>query len=306
MTQNALAILGRQFDTAIIPTLRANNIGKMLMPINPALSGQGLGVLSVETFNYVARAEAVTDYDIQQNIGDPVDIQGKIIKIPVQQDDAIIKRRNWDAYINKGVPIQNDLAQDMAVNIALQQTKVIVDGWAPNGTDFMIKGLFKVAKNTHSGADSGTFGNMLKNVTQSIGVLKGEKVYSLGYNFTIPSFNMAELEASIQYGVKETTLILEALNRGLPPGQQPGQIYESPDLTAGTGFVSPVATPENMRFFDIVETQIPVNQLWYQDGNEESGDVNVRQIGALVPRFKHLTSSATDPCVCAISGMGNS
>lgn len=303
---NALAVLGRQFDTAIIPTLQANSIGKMLMPVNPALSGQGLGVLSVETFNYVARAEAVNDYDIQQDIGDPVDITGKITKIPVQQDDAIIKRRNWDAYTKKGVPIQNDLAQDMAVNIALKQSKIIVDGWAPNGTDYLIKGMFQVAKNTVTGADSGTFGNMLKNVAGAIAKLKEEKIYSQGYNLTLPSFNAGELDASIQYGVSEYQLVLDLLNKGFPKGSGPGQIIESTDLTAGYGFVSPVATPENIRFFDIVETQIPVNQLWFQDGNEESGDVNVRQIGALVPRFKHLTSTATDPCVCAISGMGSS
>lgn len=307
MTQNALATIGRQFDTAIIPTLRANSIGKTLMPVNPELSGKGLGILSVETFNYVARAEAAIDYDIQQNIGDPVDITGSILKIPVQQDDAVIKRRNWDAYVQRGVPIQNDLALDMAQNVAIQQTKLIVDGWAPNGSTYTIKGMFQVAKNTFSGADSGTFGNMLKNTAGALGVLKGtEKVYSQGYNLCLPTFNMGELDASIQYGVSEASLILELLNRGFPKGTGPGQIIECTDLTAGYGFVAPVATAENLRFFDLVETQIPVNQLWYEGGNEESGDVNVRQIGALVPRFKHLTTSATDPCVCGISGMGSS
>lgn len=303
---NALALIGRQFDTAIIPTLQANSVGKMLMPVNPELSGKGLGVLSVETFNYVARAEAAIDYDIQQNIGDPVDITGAITKIPVQQDDAVIKRRNWDAYVQRGVPIQNDLAQDMATNISLQQTKLIVDGWAPNGSTYTIKGMYQVAGNTYAGADSGTFGNVLKNVAQAIVKLKDDKVISRGYNFGIASFNAGELDASIQYGVSEYQLIMDLLNKGFPKGTGPGQIIECTDLTAGTGFVAPVATPENIRFFDLVETQIPVNQLWYEGGNEESGDVNVRQIGALVPRFKHLASDITDPCVCTVTGMGSS
>ena len=307
MTQNALATLGRVFDTSIVPTLQANSIGKMLMPVNPDLSKKGLGVLSVETLNYVARASAVTDYEINQGLGDAVDITGKITKIPIQQDDAIIKRRNWDAYIQRGVPITADLANDMAVNIALQQNKLIVDGWAPNGTTYLIKGMFQVAKNTFSGSDSGTYGNMLKNAAGALGVLKGtEKVYSKGYNLVLPTFNMGELDAQIQYGVSESSLILELLNRGFPKGTGPGQIIESTDLTSGYGYVAPVATPENQRFCDLVETQIPTNQLWYDNGNEESGDVHVRQIGALVPRFKHLTAAATDPCVCAISGMGSS
>jgi hypothetical protein len=277
----------------------------MLMPVNPALSGKGLGVLSVETFNYVARSAAVTDYDINQDIPDAVDITGAVTRIPVQQDDVVIKRRNWDAYIQKGVPIQNDLAQDMAVSIALQQSSVIVDGWKPNGSTYTIKGMYQVAGNTYGGADSGTFGNVLKNVNQGIGLLKADNVYSRGYDLVLATFNMAELEASIQYGVKETTLILDSLNRGLPPGQQPGQIYESPDLAAGTGFVKPVGSQENIRYFDIVETQIPVNQLWWDNGNEDSGDVRVRQIGALVPRFKHLVAGV-DNCICTITGMGSS
>lgn len=303
---NELATLGRQFDQAIVPTLQANSIAKMLMPVNPAFNGMGLGVLSIETMNYVARASAVTEYDIQQEIGDPVDITGDLIKIPVQQDDAVIKRRNWDAYVQKGVPIQNDLAQDMAVNVAIDQNKLIVDGWAPNGSDYLIKGMFQVAKNTHSGADSGTFGNMLKNVAGALATLKTEKVYSRGYNLVLAPFNAGELDASIQYGVSEYQLVLDLLNKGFPKGTGPGQIIESEDLTAGYGFVSPVATPENLRFFDIAEPQIPVNQVWYQDGNIDSGDIKVRQIGAMVPRFKHLTATATDPCICAISGMGSS
>lgn len=303
---NALGLLGRQFDTAIIPVLQANSIGKMLMPVNPQLSGKGLGVLSIETFNYVARNSAVTDYDINQDMAGAVDVTGAITRIPVQQDDVVIKRRDWDAYAQRGVPIQNDLAQDMAVNIALQQNAAIIDGWKPNGSTYMIKGCYQVANNTYGGADSGTFGNVLKNVNQGIGLLKADKVYSRGYDLVLATFNMAELEASIQYGIKETALILDSLNRGLPPGQQPGQIYEDANLTAGTGFVKPIGSQENIRFFDIIETQIPVNQVFYDQGNEASGDVRVRQIGALVPRFKHLTSTGVDDCICTITGMGSS
>jgi hypothetical protein len=291
---------------AIVPVLQANSVGKMIMPVNPDLSKKGLGVLSVESFNYVARADAAIDYDIQQNIGDPIDVTGTITKIPVQQDDAVIRRRNWDAYIQRGIAIQNDLALDMAQNIALQQTKLIVDGWAPNGTTYTIKGCYQVADNTFGGADSGTFGNILKATAGAIAKLKEDKIYSMGYNLCLAPFNSGELDASIQYGVSEYQLILDVLNKGFPRGSGPGQIIECVDLAAGTGFVAPVATPANTRFFDIVETQVPTNELWYEGGNESSGDINVRQVGAMVPRFKHLNSSGVDPCVCTITGLGSS
>jgi hypothetical protein len=303
---NALATLGRKFDNEIVPTLQANGIAKMLMPVNPAFNGLGLGVLSVETMNYVARSSAVIEYDIQQEIGDPVDVTGNIIKIPVQQDDSVIKRRNWDAYIQKGVPLESDLAQDMAVNVAVQQNALVVNGWAPNGTDYLIKGMYQVAGNTYGGADSGTFGNVLKNVAQAIVKLKEDKIYSRGYNLGLAPFNAGELDSSLSNGIAEYQLVLDLLNKGFPKGTGPGQIIECEDLAAGTGFVAPVPTPENKRFMDLAEPQIPVNQVWYQDGNEESGDIKIRQIGAMVPRFKHLTAAATDPCICTITGMGSS
>lgn len=301
---HALAELGKKWDTDIVPTLRANSIGKMLMPVNPELSGKGLGVLSVESLKYVARGSAAINYDIQQDIEDPVDIQGAPIRIPVQQDDAIIKRRDWDAYAFKNIPIENDLATDMAANIAAQQTSVIVDGWKPDGENYAIKGMLQVANNTVVGADFDTFGNAVKSVASALSALKTDGVYSAGYNLVLPSINHAELDASISSsGIAESDLVLKLLNRDAAPGTQPGRIIEAPGLPAGTPFVAPIASQENRRYFDIIETQVPKHHLWYKDGNVESGDIKVRQVGALVPRFKHLTPDGKDNCVCTIMGL---
>lgn len=305
---NALKTLGTTFDTAIVPTLRANSIGKTLMPVNPDYSNKGLGFLQIENFKYVARGDARINYDIQQDMGDGVDIESQVVKIPVQQDDAVIKRRDWDAYNLKGVSIETDLATDMAANIANKQTSLIVNGWSQNGTTYEIKGLYPVAGNTVAGSDSGTFGGILKSVAGAISKLKEDKIYSAGYNAVLSSFTCSELDGSISNGVAESELILKILNRSAGGGQ-PGQIIESPDLVGGTGFVSPVATPENKRFFDLAETVIPKNQLWFDQGNVESGDICVRQVGAIVPRFKHLKyvgGSWVDDCVCTITAMGSS
>lgn len=309
MTYNALLEnLRKQFDDSVVPVLRAQSVGRQLMPVNAKLSGKGLGVLTVDTLQYVARAGAITNYDIQNDNEDTVDIKSFPTRIPVQQDDVLIKYRDWKAYQLKGIPLENDLSTDMTSNIVAEQDKLIVDGWKPDGTNYEIKGLYNVAGNTVSASDGGTYGNLKSAVTSGISLLKADGVYSVGYNLGLASFNFAEaMDSENSTGKEELPAILKILNSSAPNGSQPGQIIEVPDLTAGTGMITPVASQANLRFFDIIETQTPQNNLWYADGNTKTGDIKMQQTAALVPRFKHLnTSTMTDVCVCSITGLGNS
>lgn len=304
---NTLANLKNQWDKDIVPTLYAQDISRQLMPINPALSNKGLGVLNIDALKYVARGDAIINYDIQQDIEDTVDLSGTTWKIPVQQDDVKIKRRDWDAYALQGIPIESDLALDMTANIAVQRTTLVVDGWKPDGTNYAVKGMYQVANNTVSGLDFDTFGNAYKTIAACIKELKTDKIYSQGYNVTLSGLNYAELEGSVtSNGVSEMDLVLNLINRDAPPGTQPGRVFNGVDLAAGTGMVSPIASQANLRYFDIVETQEPIHHMWYEDGNEQSGDIKVRQVGAMVPRFKHLDSQGKDNCICTFTGLDSS
>jgi uncharacterized linocin/CFP29 family protein len=307
MTSNALLdALRDQFDPTIVPVLRANSIGRQLMPINTELSGKGLGVLTVETLQYVARSEATTNLDIQQDNYDTIDIKRFPTTVPVQQDDVIIKYRDWQAYQLKGIPIENDVSTDMTANIVREQDKLIIDGWKPDGTNYEIKGMYNVAGNSVSASDGGTYGNLKAAVISGISLLKEDGVYSNGYNLSLAPFNYAELmDSENSYGKEEYDAILRALNTNL--STPVGRIFEAPDLAAGTGMISPVATQENRRFFDLIETQPIMNNLWFADGNEKTGDIKMQQVGAIVPRFKHLDpSTMTDVCICKITGLGSS
>jgi len=309
MTSNALLeVLRKQFDEAVVPVLRAQSVGRKLMPVNPKLSGQGLGVLTVETLQYVARAGAATNYDIQNDNFDTIDIKSFPTRIPVQQDDVTIKYRDWKAYELKKIPLENDLSTDMTSNIIAEQDTLVVDGWKPNGSTYEIKGMYQVAGNTVSASDSGTYGNLKAATVSGISLLKADGVYSAGYNLSLASFNFAELmDSENDTGKEEAPAILKILNAAAPNESQPGQIIEAPDLTAGTGMISPIASQDNLRFFDIIETQTPENNLWYADGNVKTGDIKMQQVGALVPRFKHLDKSTMkDVCICSVTGLGDS
>jgi hypothetical protein len=299
---NTLATLTQQFDKDIVTPLQAYSMGKKLIPLNPKFSGQGIGVINIKTARYIARADAVTNYDLQDTIGDTVDLNGFELFIPIQQDEIKIKRRDWEAYAYAGVPIESDIATDMSQKIATEQSKVILDGWKPkkNG-DYVIKGMLQVAKETVELSDYSSFGKALKDVNSSITKLKQNFIYSAdGYNVTYSTNLMDEVGANYDTGRLETELILTSLNRGVTG--TPGQIFEGPTLPDDTALVSPVASQGNKTYFDIIETQQPKNNLWFADGNADSGDVKGRQYGALVPRFKHLnTATMLDPCVVKIA-----
>lgn len=298
---NALKDLGKAWDKDIVAVLAEQTIGRKLIPKNEALSGKGLGMTSVETRAYTARSGAIINYDIQEDIEDAIDITSKTLKIPVQQDDARIKRRDWEAYKLAGVPIDNDIAIDMAANVAAKEDALIIDGWKPNGTDYALKGMYKVANNTFGGADFGTVGNALAATANAISLLRTDKIYSIGWNLLLNPVQYGQLEGSWSTTLGlEYDAVLKMLNRNAPGN--PGRIYESSNLTAGTGMVAPVATAANKRFFDLVIAQEPKHDIWYET-SEETGPIRARLVGALVPRFKHLNGSDLDNCICTLTGI---
>ena len=198
-----------------------------------------------------------------------------------------------------GTPIDNDIAFDMAANVTIAEDALIVDGWKPDDTNYEIKGMYKVAGNTTGGSTFGTNGNARKAVAAAIGMLKADKIYSMGWNLTLNHAEHAKLMASCNSsGVEEYDQVLKLLNYG----GVGGQIFETSNIAAGTGMVSPVATPANIRFFDLVEAQRPKHELWFEEP-KNTGPVKARLLGAVVPRFKHLDSSDEDDCICTITGI---
>ena len=299
---NALKDLGKQWDKDIVAVLGEQTIGRKLIPKNEGLSGKGLGMTSVETRSYTARSGAIINYDIQEDLEDAVDITAKTLLIPVQQDDARIKRRDWEAYKLAGVSIANDIAIDMAANIAEKEDAMIINGWKPDGTNYAIKGMYQVANNDYSTASSfGTVGKALAAVANAIALLRADKIYSVGWNLVLNQVQYGELEASYSTTLGlEYDAVLKMLNRNAPGA--PGRVYESSSIDAGYGMVAPVATAANKRFFDLVVAQEPKHDIWYET-SPDTGPIRARLLGALVPRFKHLDSSNLDNCICTLSGI---
>lgn len=295
---NTLNDLGKVWDKAIVPVLQEQSVGRRLIPLNTSVSGKGIGMTSVATITYTGTADAVINYNIQNNIEETVDTTSDVLKIPVQQDDRTIDRRAWESFKLNGTPIDNDMAFDMAANVAAAEDEMIINGWKPDGTNYEVYGMYQIANNTHAGADFATYGNAINAVAGAIGMLRADKIYSQGWNLTLNYAQYAELVGSQSpMGISEYEQVLKMLNMS----GTGGQIFETSNIDATYGMVSPAATPANIRFFDLVEAQRPKYELWFEDP-KDSGPIKSRLLGAVVPRFKHVSSNKDD-CICTLSGI---
>lgn len=293
---NELYTLTRQFDKAIVPVLRETPSAMSLLPLNTDY--RGLGKSAIRIMGYGTRASSRIGFEILQTAGDGIDITGFDTKIAVVQDDAVIKRTDWEAYVENGVPISSDIAMEMAGNNNAIIDKLVYNGWAQNGATYDIKGLYQVAGSSATGADCATFGNTLKSVAAGIVALEDQGVYSPGHILALHSDQYSQVISSISSGVVEYTEVLKMLGTG-------GRIVKNSNLTATYGILVPAPLDVNRKYFDIVETVPPMHTAWFTDGNTQSGDVHIRQLTRLGVRFKHQSSSGTgtDVAVCKISTM---
>ncbi len=298
---NALNTIGKHLDRSIVPVLQGESIIRKLIPLNTELSGKGLGMTSVGTFNYAATGGASTDYMINENQEDTMDVTEDVLKIPVQQQEITVNARTWASMIANGTNIEADIAIEMASNISSEQDTNGIAGWKPDGTNIEIDGLYSVAGNTYAGATFATYGNAILAATNGKKMLKADNVISTAYNMTLHGDQFAELDGSLSTsGVEEYKQVLRVLNNGNLAGE--GQILESNDLTAGTAMITPIASQVNRRYFDIIEAYKPTNRVFII-GDEETSPTHIRQVAALTQRFKHLDSSDNDPCVCTVTGI---
>ena len=293
---SALEAIGKHLDREIVPVLKSQSIIRKLIPLNKQLSGKGIGLTAVETFNYAATGGASTDYMIQEHQSDTMDITSDTLKIPVQQQEITIDARTWKMMTANGTKIEADSAAEMAANISIEQDINGIQSWKPDGTNVEIDGLYSVAGNTYAGASFGTYGNAILAATNAKKELKADNIRSSAYNLTLHGDQYAELEGSLSTtGVEEMPQVKRILGAG-------GEVFESNDLTAGTGMVTPIASQENKRFFDLIEAQAPINRVFVV-GDPETSPVHIRQVAAMTQRFKHLDSSDNDACVCTVTGI---
>lgn len=297
---NDLVYIERIFDKAIVSVLREPTVGYKMMPLNTDY--KGLGKKSIETFGYKSRGEARTAHNFDRSGYDTVDIAGQIIKIPIHQTQVKIERRDFDTYVQNGVPINGDLAFDMIRAINAKVDAMVINGWSANGTAYDVSGMSQIAGTSVTGASVQTYPNSYKSVAKAVSALILAGIDAPAFNFVMNPTQAAFLMGSMSSsgGVEEYGQVIRQLNRGAESGM--GRVYQKSDVTTGYGIVAPVATEATRSYFELIETVAPTTHAWYADGNTETGDVIVEVYTCCAPRFKHIgASTGTDPAIAYLT-----
>lgn len=285
---NTLATISKYFDKELIRPLQQRFIGRKLLPKNNELSGKGIGMESVDVWTLAQMAAATTSLGLPTGYGDTADVTSDTLNLPILAEPFVLPRRMYESYKMKGIGIDSDLSILAAYQVQLAEEALILDGWKPDGTNYVINGLYQAAGNAEATADDfGTYGNATEKVTLAKSQLEADSVYG-PYNLVLNQVQYNQLLASESTtGNPEWDRVMSVLNDG---GSGPAQIFSSPVQTAATGMM--LAVPDKT-YFDLVIPQEYKNQL---NEDPKLGDLSPLYgmvYESIAPRIKHTNAICT-------------
>lgn len=285
---NALANLSKYFDKELIKPLQQRFVGRKLVPKNNELSGKGIGMESVDVWTLKELAAATTSLGLPTGYGDTADVTSETLNLPILAEPFVLPRRMYESYKLSGIGIDADLSILAAYQVQLAEEALILDGWKPDGTNYVINGLYQAANNAEASADDfGTYGNATDKVTLAKALLEADSVYG-PYNLVLNQVQYNQLLASESTtGNPEWDRVMTILNDG---GSGPAQIFSSPTQTVATGMMLAVS---NKTYFDLVIPQEYKNQL---NEDPKLGDLSPLYgmvYESLAPRVKHTDAICT-------------
>jgi len=278
---NTLETLARTFDSKIETPLQQVLIGRKLIPKNTELSGKGVGNQSIEMFKFSNISAAIIDYTIPEKSYEGVDATSDVVQMAYLARDYKIPRTLFESFKLKGLAIDADVAIQAAYKVAYAEDQLFLDGWAPDGTNYKINGLYQSANQTESTADDfGTFGKAIEKVSKAIALAEAASVYG-PYNLVLNPTQENELLSSYEYGASEREIVMKMLNKN--SASQVGQIYSTSIQTVDTGMLLPT---QNSVYLDYVEAQGPVNDIGEDSKSPKFSPLYGNVLEAIVPRIK--------------------
>jgi len=287
MATSALEKAATYFDTEIVAPLRQKVMGRKLITVKPTVKGEG--IKAADILKVIEMGAAQMAYKLPKEMSrDMVRIDKSTVNIPVLFKGYEVDRDAYNVWKEKGVGLDAAAAISAAQVIAVQEDTAIIDGWKPDGTTYVMKGLYQSAGVSYtSSKDFATYGNAKEAIAGALAGLEAVFVYP-PFNLTLNPVQNAELVMSeSSTGTEEYGRVLKVLNGNMENG--PGRIFSSPAITAGTGLVSPV-DPARV-YMELLNPQ-PIRNVLGEDSKMpgisditgtsfEALYVNVKQVNAL-------------------------
>lgn len=247
--------LGKLVTNEIIMPIREKTIIRELLKVNTKYKEMSKD--SIESWKFSDLSDPIVKRGLPDDsiFRDGIRSAANTVLMSSVIEGFKIERQEYDNYINEGIMIDTDVAIIAAEKVAEGENTLGLVGQSLDGTVYTIEGMKNLTgKSTEStAADFGTYGNALTKVALAKSTLKAAGVSASAYNLTLNQTQYAELEASLSTtGASEWDQVMRALNGG---SGTMGQIRESSDVTAATGFLTPV--DPSGKYFQMYETYPP-------------------------------------------------
>lgn len=241
--------------------------------------------------------EAIINYELPNETGS----KDSISSTPVQLRLAAISKQwevpysKWQAYQNLGVDLPTKTMESAIRVIGKKERNLLLRSWKPDGTNDRISGLYESAGNSYtSSKDFGTVGNAEDAVAGALDLLRADEVTGVNYNLTLNSAQFTELTTSkYTNGDMEWDNVMKLLNMDGGAGKPQGAIRWNPEITAGTGLISPV-DPMG-KYIELVIGQNTRNVIGFKSEISEISPMIGTTFEILAPKITH------DVAICSLT-----
>lgn len=238
------------YDGVVTDVIREEIMGRNLIAIAPG-SPFGFGVQKIDYNKLVDMSPAELSMKLTEN-ADMIGLTNDSLPIPVLHKEWEIDRRDLASSNRTGTPLDTLGPVTAAAKVAELEDTLIIQGWAPDGTNYDFTGLYQGAGNDYSTTkDFGTAGNAIVAVKGAVSMMLADKIKP-PYNLTLNQEQYAEILGPRATTSDKTELdIVRDIIRGgdgagnaTPMGPAAGgNIFVTDVMTAGTGLLSALPNP---------------------------------------------------------------
>ena len=261
-------------DDSIKRAAREANIARKLMP---TFGPVGFEVEVIK--NYTAAEIAAGRIDLAWgNFSEDIPVlTAHNVNIPVLSRGFRIPRRALEASRRNGTPLDTHLV-DTASNVVTQKENALVlQGWAKDGTNYDISGLFQGAGNSATGADMTTATNIPLVVFEAMGLLIADNI-NPPYNMVLNPVQYAETFALI---ANTSMTYNEWIRKTIQ-----GEVYSHTAIPSSDGLMLATSNPA---YFDLtigIDITSDTEEMGLEDGRDLFGVV----YECVVPRIHDSTA----------------
>lgn len=275
------------FDAELVEPIRQQLVGRKLfgkvVRVNP-------GIFNIDYNTLTDMGDAIVTFDLPDDTieKDSVKVATSTMKIGVISKGYKIPRSQFDAFARNSIALDTAAMISAAQRIGEKEDDMLIQGWAPDGSNYKISGLYQSAGNSYSTSkDFATFGNPTTAVAGALALLYADGIVGTNFNLTLNYVQYAELQANYEYGTYEWDKIMKMINPVSGGGL--GQILMSTDITAGTGMMSPVDTAGV--YMDLIVGADYKNQV--AQPKFDISPIDGITYTMVVPRIKHANAVCT-------------